>query len=274
MNSRRMLWLYLPLGLYLLFALFPVYWMLVTSLKPEAEFYTLKNFLWTDHPTLANFKGLFRETHFIKWFTNSLIVALASTLISLIISSLGAYAIARLRFRGAVTLGSAILLIYLVPRTLLFIPLYNVLNRLGLINTIYALIVAYPTFTVPFCTWMLIGYFKSIPKAIEECALIDGCGRFQILSKIVFPLAAPGIVAAGIFSMTLSWSEFLYGLIFVTSSNRMVLPVGLASLEIGDVANWSQIMGGCMLASLPLLILYILLQRYFVEGLTAGAVKG
>ena len=272
--SKKTLYLYLPLALYLMFALFPVYWMLVTSLKPETEFYALKNFLWTQKPTLANFKGLFSDTYFLVWFKNSLIVSLASTLLSLIISSLAAYAIARLRFKGAVTLGSAVLLIYLVPRTLLFIPLYNVLNQLGLINSIYALIVSYPTFTVPFCTWMLIGYFKSIPKAIEECALIDGCGRFQILTKIVFPLAAPGIVAAGIFSMTLSWSEFLYGLIFITNSNQMVLPVGLASLEIGDVANWSQIMGGCMVASLPLVVLYILLQRYFVEGLTAGAVKG
>lgn len=272
--GTRALTFYLPLWVFLVFLLFPFYWMLVTAIKPNAELYNLQiNQLWTRNPTFAHFKTLLFESHFLPWTQNTLVIAIGATALALLTSLLGAYAIQRLRFRGSTMLGVAIFLSYLVPPVILFIPLARIVNELGLWDTPAALILTYPTFLIPFATWLLMGYFRSIPTELEDCARIDGAGRFQVLRHITLPLALPGILSALIFAFTLSWNEYLYALVFLSSSEGKTVPVGLATeLVKGDVFQWGPLMAGALLGSVPVAMAYSFFVEHYVSGLT-GALK-
>ncbi|HXS51918.1 MAG TPA: carbohydrate ABC transporter permease [Usitatibacter sp.] len=271
---RRFVTLYLPLAILLFVLLFPFYWMLMTSIKPNAELLSRdQNPFWVVAPTLEHFKHLVFETDFPQWMWNTIVVSVVSTFTSLAASVLAAYAIERLRFRGSRQVGLAIFLAYLVPPSILFIPLAAIVFKLGLFDTRWALILTYPTFLIPFCTWLLMGYFRSIPFELEECALIDGATRWQILVKIVLPLAVPGLISAGIFAFTLSWNEFIYALTFVSSSEVKTVPIGVVTeLVEGDVYHWGPLMAGALLGSLPVAIMYSFFVEYYVSGMT-GAVK-
>jgi len=271
---RRVVTLYLPLAVFLFVLLFPFYWMVTTSIKPNAELLSREgNPFWVAAPTLEHFKHLIFETPYPQWMWNTVIVSVVSTFTSLASSVLAAYAIERLRFRGSKATGLAIFLAYLVPPSILFIPLAAIVFRLGLFDTRWALILTYPTFLIPFCTWLLMGYFRSIPFELEECALIDGATRWQILVKIILPLAVPGLISAGIFAFTLSWNEFIYALTFVSSSEVKTVPIGVVTeLVEGDVYHWGPLMAGALLGSLPVAVMYSFFVEYYVSGLT-GSVK-
>lgn len=274
-KARRMVVLWLPLTCFVLILLFPFYWMTVTAFKPDAELYDFNKFnpLWISSPTLDHIYHLLFKTSYPSWLWTTMMVAFGATFLSLLSSALAAYAIQRLRFKGSQYVGLAIYLAYLVPPSILFIPLATIVYKLQLFDTRLALILTYPTFLIPFCTWLLMGYFKSIPFELEECALIDGATRWQILVKIVLPLAVPGLISAGIFAFTLSWNEFIYALTFVSSSEVKTVPVGVVTeLVEGDVYHWGSLMAGALLGSLPVAILYSFFVEYYVSGLT-GAVK-
>jgi multiple sugar transport system permease protein len=272
--ARRWMTVYLPLGVFLFVLLFPFYWMGMTSFKPDAELISREaNPFWIHHPTFAHFEKLLFHTSYPDWMWNTIIVSVVSTFASLATSVLAAYAIERLRYKGSKQVGLAIFLAYLVPPSILFIPLATVVFQLGIFDTRWALILTYPTFLVPFCTWLLMGYFRSIPFELEECALIDGANRWQILTKIVLPLAVPGLISAGIFAFTLSWNEFIYALTFVSSSEIKTVPVGVVTeLVEGDVYHWGPLMAGALLGSLPVAFIYSFFVEYYVSGLT-GSVK-
>jgi multiple sugar transport system permease protein len=271
---RRVVTLYLPLAIFLFVLLFPFYWMVTTSLKPNAELLSREgNPFWVMSPTLDHFFHLLFKTPYPEWMWNTVIVSVVATFTSLAASVFAAYAIERLRFRGSRQVGLAIFLAYLVPPSILFIPLAAIVFNLGLFDTRWALILTYPTFLIPFCTWLLMGYFRSIPFELEECALIDGATRWQILVKIILPLAVPGLISAGIFAFTLSWNEFIYALTFVSSSEVKTVPVGVVTeLVEGDVYHWGALMAGALLGSLPVAIMYSFFVEYYVSGMT-GAVK-
>ncbi len=267
---------YIPIALMLILTLFPFYWIAITSFKSDGELYNPGNnpFLLLQ-PVLYQYQRLLNDTLFPRWITNTLIVSIASTAISLVFSTLAGYSLARLRYRGATTIGWAIFVTYLVPPTLLFIPLLKVVSDFHLSNTLWSLILVYPTFLIPFGTWMLIGYFKSIPHELEESALVDGATRLQALLRIVLPLALPGLLSVGIFSFTLSWNEFVYALVFLSDVTIKTVPVGVPSELIrGDAFYWGELMAGAMLGSVPVALIYSFFVEYFVAGLTAGAVKG
>jgi multiple sugar transport system permease protein len=271
---RRVVTLYLPLGIFVFTLLFPFYWMATTSLKPDAELLSREgNPFWVAAPTLAHFRKLLFDTPYPEWMWNTVVVSVVSTFFSLAASVLAAYAIERLRFKGSRQVGLGIFLAYLVPPSILFIPLATIVFKLGIFDTRWALILTYPTFLIPFCTWLLMGYFRSIPFELEECALIDGATRWQILVKIILPLAVPGLISAGIFAFTLSWNEFIYALTFVSSSEVKTVPVGVVTeLVEGDVYHWGALMAGALLGSLPVAIMYSFFVEYYVSGMT-GAVK-
>ncbi|SCK60472.1 multiple sugar transport system permease protein [Variovorax sp. HW608] len=271
---RKMVTVYLPLLVFLIVLLFPFYWMAITSVKPDAELLSREgNPFWVVAPTINHFYKLLFETSYPQWLWNTLLVSVVSTFASLACSVFAAYAIERLRFKGSRQTGLAIFLAYLVPPSILFIPLANVVFNLGMFDTRLALILTYPTFLIPFCTWLLMGYFRSIPAELEECALIDGASRWQILIKIVLPLAVPGLISAGIFAFTLSWNEFIYALTFVSSSEIKTLPVGVVTeLVQGDVYQWGPLMAGALLGSLPVAFVYSFFVEYYVSGMT-GSVK-
>lgn len=273
---RRLLGVYLPLALYLIFLLFPFYWMIIVSFKPTTDIFdTSRNPFWIQTFTLDNYLYLFRNTAFPEWVKNTLIVATASTAVSLFCSVLIGYALARLRFPGSNSLGVGIFLAYLVPPTLLFIPLSQVIARLELFNTYWSLILTYPTQLIPFASWLLMGYFRTIPREIEESALIDGSSRLAVLVRIILPLALPGVLSAAIFSFTLSWNEFLYALIFMSAGSMKTIPVGTVSdLIKADVLFWGSLMASAVLGSVPVAIIYSFFVEHYVSGLTAGAVKG
>ena len=276
---KKWLWFYLPMGMFILGLLFPFYWMLVTTLKPDSELYrpwnhALYSPFWTSAPTLDHVKSLLQETLFGVWMWNTMLIALVATLISLFCGVIAGYALARLRFRWAGLLGTAIFVTYLVPQTLLFIPLADIIRNMHLGNTPWALMLTYPTFLIPFCTWLLMGYFKTIPKELEECARIDGATRFGAMVRIIFPVAVPGILSAGIFAFTLSWNEFIYALVFLSSPEQKTVPVGVTSELIrGDVFYWGSLMAGALLGSIPVAFVYSFFVEYYVTGLT-GSVKG
>jgi multiple sugar transport system permease protein len=273
--SRRMVTIYLPLACFVIILLFPFYWMTLTAFKPNAELYNMREFnpFWISSPTLDHIYHLLFRTSYPSWLWNTMLIAIAATFLSLVSSTLAAYAIQRLRFTGSQYVGLAIYLAYLVPPSILFIPLATMVVQLGLFDSPFALILVYPTFLIPFCTWLLIGYFKSIPYELEECALIDGATRVQILRRITLPLAVPGLISAGIFSFTLSWNEFIYALAFIQSSERKTVPVAiLTELVTGDVYQWGALMAGSLLGSLPVAIFYSFFVDYYVSSLT-GAVK-
>jgi multiple sugar transport system permease protein len=273
-RMRRAVTIYLPTAVFLFVLLFPFYWMAITAFKPNQELLSREgNPFWVMNPTLAHFHHLVFETPYPDWMWNTVIVTVVSTFFSLAASVLAAYAIERLRFKGSKQTGLAIFLAYLVPPSILFIPLAAIVFKLGLFDTRWALILTYPTFLVPFCTWLLMGYFRSIPFELEECALIDGATRLQILVKIILPLAVPGLISAGIFAFTLSWNEFIYALTFVSSSEVKTVPVGVVTeLVEGDVYHWGALMAGALLGSLPVAVLYSFFVEYYVSGMT-GAVK-
>ena len=272
---RRLVTLYLPLAVFLFVLLFPFYWMTTTTFKPDDELYDYKRFnpFWVHSPTLDHIHKLFFETSYPSWLINTMIIAAASTVISLICSVCAAYAIERLRFSGSRYVGLAIFLAYLVPPSILFIPLAAIIFKLGLFDSDWALILTYPTFLIPFCTWLLMGYFRTIPYELEECALIDGATRLQILRKITLPLAVPGLISAGIFAFTLSWNEFIYALTFISSTENKTVPVGaITELVEGDVYHWGSLMAAALFGSLPVVIMYSFFVEYYVSSLT-GAVK-
>jgi multiple sugar transport system permease protein len=274
-RARRMVVLWLPLACFVIILLFPFYWMAVTAFKPDAELYNFAqhNPFWISSPTLDHVYLLLFKTSYPSWLKTTMMVAVGATFLSIFASTLAAYAIQRLRFYGSQYVGLAIYLAYLVPPSILFIPLATMVVQLGLFDSPMALILVYPTFLIPFCTWLLIGYFKSIPYELEECALIDGATRLQILRQITLPLALPGIISAGIFSFTLSWNEFIYALAFIQSSENKTVPVAiLTELVTGDVYQWGALMAGSLLGSLPVAIFYSFFVDYYVSSLT-GAVK-
>ena len=273
-RMRQFTTVYLPLCIFLFVLLFPFYWMAITAFKPNNELLSREgNPFWIVAPTLAHVKKLLFDTSYPQWMWNTVLVSVVSTFFSLAASVFAAYAIERLRFSGAKHVGLAIFLAYLVPPSILFIPLASVVFQLGLFDTRLALILTYPTFLIPFCTWLLMGYFRSIPYELEECALIDGATRWQILVKIVLPLAVPGLISAGIFAFTLSWNEFIYALTFVSSSEIKTLPVGVVTeLVEGDVYHWGSLMAGALFGSLPVAFIYSFFVEYYVSGMT-GSVK-
>jgi len=262
---------------YVFFALFPFYYMIVTSLKNDAELYDLKAvpFLIQTGVITDHYRYLFFKTEFLTWMKNSLIISVTATSISLVIAILAGYSLARLRFPGVGSFGTAVFITYLVPPTLLFLPLSQVVVWLGISDTIWALVVTYPTFLVPFSTWLLMGYFRTIPREVEECALVDGASRMQTLTRIVLPMAIPGIVCVTLFGFTLTWNEFTYALTFVSQTANKTAVVGVtADLIRGDIYYWGSLMAGAVVASLPIVIVYVWFLDYYVSGLTAGAVKG
>jgi len=274
-RQYRFVTIYLPLLLFTIVLLFPFYWMTVTAFKADNALYDYEHHspFWVSSPTLANVKKLLFDTAYPQWLWNTMLVAVSSTFIALLCSVLAAYAIERLRFKGSKWVGLGIYGAYLVPPSILFIPLATMVFKLELFDTRWALILTYPTFLIPFCTWLLMGYFRSIPYELEECALIDGATRLQILWKIVLPLAVPGLISAGIFAFTLSWNEFIYALTFISSSEVKTVPVGvITELVDGDVYHWGALMAGALFGSVPVAILYSFFVEYYVAGMT-GAVK-
>jgi multiple sugar transport system permease protein len=276
---KKWLWFYLPMGLFILGLLFPFYWMLVTTLKPDGELYRPWNHpqyspFWTSAPTLDHVKNLLQETLFGTWMWNTMLIASVATLISLFCGVIAGYALARLRFGWAGLLGTVIFITYLVPQTLIFIPLSDIIREYRIGDTPWALILTYPTFLIPFCTWLMMGYFKTIPKELEECARIDGATRWQAMVYIILPIALPGILSAGIFAFTLSWNEFIYALVFLSSPEQKTVPVGVTSELIrGDVFYWGSLMAGALLGSIPVAFIYSFFVEHYVAGMT-GSVKG
>ena len=262
------------LAVLLVFVVFPFYWMIVTSLKSETQMRSLTSMFWPSPFVVDSYRQLLGQTDFLVWFRNSVTVSVTSTLVATAIGTIGAYSLARLRFLGRGFMASAVLITYLVPPAILFIPLYAQIRAMGMADSLAGLIAAYPSFTVPFVTWLLMGYFESIPEELEQSAMIDGATRFGAFTRIVLPLAAPGVLAAGLYAFTQSWNEFLYALVFITDVKLRTLPVGLASFITGDVYGWGFLMAGAVLTTLPVIAAYVYLQKYMVEGLTAGSVKG
>ena len=261
-----------------LFALFwslaPIYWIVVTSLKTPREVYSSPPTLYPLRPTFANFEAALFKSNFLQFVWNSAQVAIAVTVISAVIGALAAYPVARMRFRGKGVAARAIVTAYLLPPSLLFIPLFLVLQTLGLINSKVGLVIAYLTFTVPFCTWMLIGYFRTIPMDLDEAAMMDGASRFQTLTRVILPIASPGVAVVALFAFTHAWNEFLYALVFVHSNDTKTFTAGLTGLIMGDTFIWGQLMASSVIAIIPILIIYIVAQKHIVEGLAAGSVKG
>ena len=275
-TAERWLYLYVPLGFALLFLVGPFYWMAITALKPDSELYDgAHSPLYVAAPSLEHFRYLFEKTEFLTWTRNTMMVATLSTAIALLLGVPAGYALARLRFRGADFIGTAIFVTYLVPTTLLFIPMIEVMADLGLDDSIWSLVVVYPTFLVPFVTWLMSGYFRTIPSELEDCGRIDGLTRLGAMLRIAIPLARPGILSAGIFAFTLSWNEFIYALTLVTASSERTIPVGvLVQLTRADFYFWGPLMAGALLGSVPVAIVYSFFVDQYASGLTAGAVKG
>lgn len=272
--AQKLLRFYIPLMLFLLFLLFPFYWMLVTTFKSDVELYNLSlNPFYIYTWSLANVKHLLLDTPFLRWLLNTLLVSVVSAFISLATSLLAAYGIQRIRFRGSNFMGIGIFFCYLVPPTILFIPLATMVFKLKIWDSLVSLAIIYPTFLIPFCTWLLMGYFKSIPKELEECAMMDGASRLWVFFKVIIPLSLPGIVSAGIFAFTLSWNEYLYALTFISSSLKKTISVGLVTeLVRGDVYHWGPLMAGALLGSVPVALIYSFFVEYYVAGMT-GALK-
>ncbi|MBC7190221.1 carbohydrate ABC transporter permease [Candidatus Aerophobetes bacterium] len=267
---------YIGLLPFVVFALFPFYWMVITSLKKKSELYSLMGnpFIIQKGITWENFSFLFNQTLFTLWYKNAVVTAVLATALSVGVSVLAAYALARLKFRGSQFFGIAIFFSYLVPPALLFVSLFDVINFFGLADNVYSLILAYPTFAIPFSTWLLMGYFSSIPREIEESAMVDGATRLQTITKIILPVAIPGIITSALFSFALCWSSLIYPLAFLSSGTQKVLTSGLITdLIRGDVFYWGSLMAAATLATVPIVIMYTLAMEYFVSGLVQGAVK-
>lgn len=264
------------IALFIAFLMFPFLWMAITSFKTNRELYdpSFNPLLIRMGITLTHYSYLFTQTLFVRWFVNTVVVSVIVTAATLLVSLFAAYSVTRLRYRGRTVFALSVFAAYLVPPTLLFIPLYAVLKFTGLIDSIWALVLTYPTFTIPYCLWLLMGYLRTIPVEMDESAKMDGAGHLRILFSIVSPVALPGLTTAGLFSFTLSWSQFLYGVAFIATSPQKPIAVGVVSeLVRGDVFYWGSLMGGALLASVPIVLVYAFFARYFVGGLTAGSVK-
>ena len=274
-RKRALYWSYFFLVLFVIFFLTPPLYMFITSLKSSAEIGAVTNPWWVYAPTLSNYIGLLTDPQFLTFFKNSAVVSLCVVCVTMVIAILAAFSLARMGFWGSSTLATGVFLTYLVPDTLLFIPLFQIVKAVGLLNSYWGMILVYPTLTVPFCTWIMIGYFQSIPKELDEAALIDGAGHMQMLTKIFIPVALPGIIAAMIFAFTVSWAAFVYPMAFLYSADQQVLTVGtVTSLIRGDVYKWGMLMAGALVAAAPPLVIYAFLMDYYIAGLTSGATKG
>lgn len=262
------------LAVFIIWTLVPFYWMLVTSLKKHEEIYGTTATLWPHDPTLESYAILFFKTDYFLFFKNSMVVSLTTTFATVIVAALGAYAITRLRFPGRSIFARAMVYSYLVPQSLLFIPLFSILVAAGLTNSLFGLSVAHMGFTIPFCTWLLMGYFLSIPVELEEAALLDGCSRIGVLFRVILPISLPALAVVAFFSFTLSWNEYLYAVVFNSDPDVRTLPTGLSSFIVEDVFFWGPIMGSTFLTAIPPLIVYFIFQRWLITGLTMGAVKG
>jgi multiple sugar transport system permease protein len=274
---RKMLVVYGGLTFYAILAGLPIYWMIVTTFKPDRDLYNLQNFpLWfnANGITFDHLALLFNKTQFNTWLKNTAIVAAAVVLITLVLSVPAGYALARLRFRGAETLTIGIFMTYLVPTTLLFLPMVKMISLFGLFDRLQSLMLAYPTFTIPFCTWLMAGFFKTIPFEIEEAAMVDGCSRIGAIPRVILPLSLAGVLTVAIFAFTLSMQDFVYALTFVSSSDQKVVTIGVVTELIrGDVFFWGSLMAGALIAGIPVAILYSFFLDYFVRGITGGALK-
>jgi multiple sugar transport system permease protein len=272
---QRLVTLYLPLSIIMIVLLFPFYWMTMTAIKPKEHLLDLNTHspFWTLSPTLEHIEALLFKTDYPLWLWNTMFIAVSATILSIVASVFAAYAITRIRYRGAQWIGGSIFLAYLVPPSILFIPLSTVVFQYGLFDTPFALILTYPTILIPFSTWLLMGYFKTIPYELEECALIDGASRWQILTRIILPLAVPGLISAAIFCMTLCWNEFIYALTFINTTSQKTVPVAIVTaFTDGDQYRWGSLMAGALVGSLPLVILYAFFVEHYVSAMT-GAVK-
>jgi len=265
---------YLIVLILIIISLLPFYWMAITSFRSTSEIYSQDFSLWPKNFILTNYIKLIKETNFLIWFKNSWLIALLTTLLSLFVGCLAAFSLTRVKYPGKILISQFILGTYLIPRSLLFIPLYNMLKEIGVLGTHLGLVFAYSTFAVPFCTWLLVSYFKTIPHELDEAAIIDGCSPLGVLGRIILPLSLPGIVTAGIFTFNLANNEYLYAFTFISNESLSTLPRGLSSMIMGDVYLWGKLMAACLLSSVPLLILYMFVQKFMVSGLTAGSVKG
>ncbi len=265
---------YVILVAFCIFAAFPVYWVVLTSLKSARDVFKTAEILIPVRLNLSNYATVFKQYQIARWIEVSTILALVSTFFALIVGILAGYSLTHFRYRGRHVLAVAIILSYIIPKGLLFIPLFLVLNQLGLVDTFLGLVFAHETFSVPFCTWLLYGYFKTLPKELVDSGRIDGCSPLGVLTKILLPLAAPSVATAAIFAFTTSWNEFLYAATLITSSRLKTLPLGIAGFLRADSYNWGPMMAAAVIAIIPMLVLFVLLQRYVVQGLTIGAVKG
>ena len=267
---------YLLLGLVTVALLFPFYWGLITSLKYEVEIYDFSgNFLVPKNPSLDNYVTLFSTPRYFIWFWNTLLVSTVATIVSVVISVMAGFAIARLRFRGAALAGMLVFITYLAPKTFLFVPLAQILKDWGLLGGLPALMLTYPTILIPFCAWLLSGYFSNVPHEPEECAMVDGASRIGAIVRITLPMSLPGIITAAIFSFTLSWNELLYSIVFVSGENNRMLTNGvIGAFTGGDWFSWGPLMAAATLSSLPVAVLYLIFTDRFVSGITAGSTKG
>jgi len=265
---------YLVLLVLIVWTLGPLYWMVTTSIKTNAEVYGTTATLWPRRPTLENYDVLFRRTPFVTYFRNSALIAIVTTALTVVASALAAYALARLTFPGRRFLARILVYTYLVPQSLLFIPLFTILVRAGLANTRHGLVLAYLGFTVPFCTWLLMGYFLTVPVELEEAGLVDGCSRLGVLFRIVMPVTLPALAVTAFFSFTLSWNEYLYASVFVSDVNAKTIPTGIPAFIVEDVFFWGPMMASTVLSAIPPLLVYFVFQRWLITGLTLGAVKG
>ena len=272
---KRTVFVYVPIAIISFVLIFPFLWMGITSIKPNRELLDIWTYfpLWVQDPTLEHYERLLLDTNYFSWMWNTIFISVSATIISMIASVMAAYAISRIRFSGSRIIGIAIFFAYLVPPSILFIPLATIIFSYGLYDTPFALILSYPTILIPFSTWLLMGYFKTIPYELEECALIDGATRWQILRRIIIPLSVPGLISAGIFSFTLCWNEFLYALVFIQSSENKTVPVAIVNeLVEGDTYYWGSLMGGALFGSIPVALVYMFFVNHYVSAMT-GAVK-
>lgn len=267
---------YAAVAFFLVLAAFPFYWMLITSFKTNPDLYSISNipFWFNDPPTLEHFRYLFEKTLFGRWLLNSLIIGLCVVAITLVTALPAGYSLARMGGKRGEAIGIGIFLTYLVPTTLLFLPLSRIITLIGLQNSMWSLVVVYPTFTIPFCTWLLMGFFKTVPREVEEAAIVDGCSLLGSFFKMVLPLSMPGILTVVIFTFTLTMQEFVYALTFISSSDQKPITLGVATdLIRGDIFYWGELMAGALIASIPVAIAYNLFLDRFIAGITGGAVK-
>lgn len=273
-STGKKLLLFIPLIVLLIFVLFPYLWAVLTSLKIDSQIRSGESMFWPDPFTLKHYISVITKTPFLKWYLNSTITAIGSTVIGIIAGAPAAFALTRFKFHGKNIISTSVFVTYVIPATLLFIPFMVMMSSLNLHNTLTGITIVYTTMTVPFCTWVLVGFFKSVPIELGESAQLDGCSKFGAFIRIDLPLVRPGLIAVALFSFNLAWMEYIYALTLLTNDLKKTLPIGISSLQVGDMFPWGTLMAAAILTSIPIIILFIILQRYFISGLTMGAVKG